>query len=91
MEPCQGVIDRSDSYCFGKDGLYAIYLIEGGTGILSLPEDSGRWDVFWFDPQTGGPLVRGTQETVEAGSWVEFGFSNPNDGRDRVLLVRRQK
>ena len=91
MEPCKGVIDRSDSYCFGKDGLYAIYLIEGGTGILSLPEESGTWDVLWFDPENGGALQRGTRETVEAGSWVEFGFSNQNYGRDQVLLLRRQK
>ncbi len=91
MEPCEGVFDRADSYCFGKDGLYAIYLIEGGTGILSLPENSGMWDVSWFDPEKGGELERGTVERVEAGPWVQFGFSKPNDGRDRVLLVRRQK
>lgn len=91
MKPCGGVIDRADSYCFGKDGLYAIYLTEGGTGILSLPEGSGTWDVDWFDPITGGALKKGTRETVDAGSWVELGFSDPNDGRDRVILLRRQK
>jgi hypothetical protein len=90
MTPCGGIIDRADSYCFGKDGLYAIYLIEGGTGILSLPEGSGTWDVHWFDPMAGGPLQRGTRETVEAGSWTELGFPAPNDGRDRVVLLRRQ-
>ncbi|MEP4050694.1 MAG: DUF5060 domain-containing protein [Litorimonas sp.] len=90
MTPCGGVIDRADSYCFGKDGLYAIYLIEGGTGILSLPEGSGTWDVDWFDPVKGGPLTRGTNETVSAGSWVQLGFSEPNDGRDRVVLLRRK-
>lgn len=91
MEPCGGVIDRADSYCFGKDGLYAIYLIEGGTGILSLPEGSGTWDVDWFDPMIGGGLERGTKRVVEAGSWVELGFSESNDGRDRVVLLRRQR
>lgn len=91
MEPCGGIIDRADSYCFGKDGLYAIYLIEGGTGILSLPEGSGHWDIEWFDPMVGGDLQRGTREMVEAGSWIELGFSIPNDSRDRVILLRRQK
>lgn len=91
MEPCAGIIDRADSYCFGKDGLYAIYLIEGGTGILNLPEGSGAWDVEWFDPVKGGPLTRGSVETVQAGSWLQLGFSAPNDGRDRVVLLRRQE
>jgi hypothetical protein len=91
MESCGGVIDRADSYCFGRDGLYAIYLIEGGTGILSLPEGSGTWDVDWFDPIIGGDLKHGTRDVVEAGSWIELGFSKPNDGRDRVVLLRRQK
>ncbi len=90
MRPCGGVIDRADSYCFGRDGLYALYLIEGGTGILSLPEGSGTWDVKWFDPVKGGALKNGTNETVKAGSWVELGFSAPNDGRDRVVLLRRR-
>jgi len=88
MSACGGIIDRPDSYCFGQDGLYAIYLIEGGTGILNLPKESGTWDVQWFDPAKGGGLTRGTRETVEAGSWVELGVSVPNDGRDRVVLLR---
>lgn len=90
MTPCGGIIDRPDTYCFGQDGLYVLYLIEGGTGILSLPEGSGTWDVEWFDPVAGGPLTRGTRETVDAGSWVELGFSAPNDGRDRVVLLRQR-
>ncbi len=89
MVPCAGIIDRADSYCFGKDGLYAIYLIEGGTGILSLPEDSGIWEIKWFDPVTGGVLQIGTHENVTAGSWVELGFPVPYDGRDRVVLLER--
>ena len=90
MTPCGGIIDRADSYCFGRDGLYALYLIEGGTGILNLPEGSGNWDVHWFDPVVGGPLQRGTLEFVEAGNWVELGFPAPYDGRDRVVLLKRR-
>ena len=90
MTPCGGIIDRADSYCFGKDGLFAIYLIEGGTGILNLPEDSGTWDVDWFDPISGGALQSGTRDRVEAGTWVELGFPVPYDGRDRVVLLRQR-
>ena len=86
MEPCGGVIDRPDSFCFGSEDIRALYLIEGGTGNLTLPE--GTWDVHWFDPVAGGPLSRGTVERVSGGQ-SQLGFAVPADGRDRVVLLRR--
>lgn len=86
MNPCGGVIDRPDSFCFGNEDIRALYLIEGGTGNLTLPE--GTWDVHWFDPVAGGPLSRGTVERVSGGQ-SQLGFAVPADGRDRVVLLRR--
>ncbi|MBU2887753.1 DUF5060 domain-containing protein [Gilvimarinus agarilyticus] len=92
MTPCaSGVIDRADSYCFAKEGeLYTLYLPEGRTGVMKLPEQH-RYALLWFDPQRGGGLKPGSVESVQGSDWVEIGLPPTNDGRDWVLLVKREK
>lgn len=89
MEPCSGIIDRADHYCFGKaNELYTAYLMDGGTATLNLPGE-GEWDVFWFDPKAGGALQRGSVNKVSSGNMTPLGKAPVRGARDWVVLLKR--
>ncbi|WP_084005306.1 Kelch repeat-containing protein [Gilvimarinus polysaccharolyticus] len=90
MAPCNdSVIDRQDTYCFAQaDKLYSLYLPEGRTGILKLPNEH-RYELHWFDPQHGGGLQGGSVKLVQGSDWVELGLPPVSDGRDWVLMIKQ--
>lgn len=92
MAPCErDVIDRGDSYCFAQaNKLYALYLPEGRTGILKLPQQH-HYALHWFDPQHGGGLQRGSIEKVQGADWIELGLPPISDGRDWVVLIKQSQ
>lgn len=82
-------MDRQDSYCFALPGeVYAIYLPEGRTAVLKLPEGD-EYSLRWYDPVWGGGLSSGSVAKVPGSDWVEVGLPPFSDGRDWVLLVRK--
>ena len=89
MESCNGLIDRSESYCFGKTGeVYAIYLPEGGTGFVKLPKGHD-YKLSWYSPVTGGALRKGNVPSVEGADRIEIGFPPTPSGEDQILLIER--
>ena len=88
MTDCRGVFDREDIYCAAKAGdTYALYLPEGGTGILSLPEGK-EYTLSWYDPISGGALQTGAITKVEGSNRIELGLPPLSNGNDWVLLIQ---
>ena len=49
----------NSAYCYAKRGeVYAVYLPDGGERDIDLTHAGGRFDVWWFNPRTGGALVK---------------------------------
>ena len=89
MESCNDLTDRSDDYCFGKEGeVYAIYLPEGGTTFMKLPKGH-EYKLSWYDPVAGGALRVGSVDKVEGADRLEVGMPPNPSGRDQVLLIQR--
>lgn len=70
--------DKHDNsrYAFAQEGkVYLVYLPNSSSypARLNLTDIEGTFDVTWFNPREGGPLVQGSVVTVEAGKWVELG------------------
>jgi len=78
-------------YCLAKPGeVYLVYLPEGGATRLDLSAASGVFQVRWFNPRSGGPLLKGPVSVVRGGSVVELGMPPSEPHQDWVILVRRQ-
>jgi hypothetical protein len=78
----------NDRYCFAKPGAsYVIYLPDGGTPDLDLTTESGIYDVFWFNPRTGGALVLGSVLTVYGGAIYNLGIPPLDITEDWVAWV----
>ena len=75
------------AYCFAKKGeIYAVYLGEGGTTDLSIP--NGTYSVEWYDPRNGGSLQAGSKERLKGPGAVSIGLPPAEEERDWVALIR---
>ncbi len=83
-------IIRDDiSYCLVKEGeVYAIYMPQGGETEIRLPQ--GDYSVEWYNPRTGGDLVKGRLTNVNGGGFRSTGNPPASDGKDWVCLIRKQ-
>ena len=78
-----------DDYCFAKLGqIYAIYLPNGGTTNLDLGDSSGTFTVHWYNPRTGGSLLKGSVGEVTGPGSVAIGHPPADSDKDWVVLIR---
>jgi hypothetical protein len=77
-------------YCLARAGeVYVVYLPEGGTATLDLGETRASFEVRWYNPRAGGPLLRGEVERVTGPGAVALGAPPAEPNEDWVVLVRR--
>jgi hypothetical protein len=90
-DPRVGNANHDNSrYCFAKaNELYLVFLPSGGTTSLDLKDASGKFQVFWFSPRSGGPLRRGATEQIQGGALADLGAAPADVDQDWVVLVRR--
>ncbi len=78
----------NDDYVLAQDnGMYAIYLPNGGTSSIDLNAASGTFSVQWYNPRTGGALQNGTITNVSASSNVSIGAPPSQINQDWVALL----
>ena len=77
-------------YCLVKPNeIYLVYLPYGGVASLDLTGTDGEFSVNWYNPRSGGEMLKTARTTVEGGSVVELGVA-PQDGeKDWAILVRK--
>lgn len=91
MKSTDSLLMESTNYCFSKPGeIYAVYLKKGKTTSLDLRGQTGTFEVFWYDPKNGGPMQKGTKETLNGGNWEGLGEGPKPENRDWVVLLKRK-
>jgi len=76
------------AFGFAKPGdTYVIYLPVGGTTNLILSNNS-VYDVFWYNPRTGGDLQMGDVSQITGHGSISIGNPPSEPGEDWVVLVR---
>lgn len=90
MRQADGLTSDNDDFVLAKDGeYYTVYLPYGEAGDveLNLSGQGGEtFDVFWYNPRTGGDLIPDGQ--VSGGGVRQIGGAPSEGGKDWVLLVR---
>lgn len=90
MKHADELTPATDDYVLAKPGdTYAVYLPAGGTATLDLSGATGRFDVKWYNPRTGGALRNGSVRSVQGGGAVGLGAAPSDGGNDWAVLVRR--
>ena len=94
MQPGNDLIRRDEGYCFAVKGeLYAAYFNMAVDQTLDLRGQEGDFEVYWYNPKTGGELKSGTIEKVSGGSVVYLGQPVKSAGSytDWTVLVRKYR
>jgi hypothetical protein len=90
MLPNHHLPSADGAYCFClKEEVYALYVPDYKRCTLNLKEASGTYNVFWFDPFSGGELQQGSVQTISGGKEQDLGFPPSRPGEDWVMLVER--
>jgi hypothetical protein len=80
----------TDDYVLAKPGsTYAVYLPNGGTSTLDLSGTTGSFEVKWYNPRKGGPLLNGSVRSVQGGGARSLGTAPSDAASDWAVLVRR--
>ena len=80
----------SSKFCFAKTGeVYLVYLPSGGTTKLDLSGVTGKFQIHWFNPRSGGPLSKGSVTTVNGGANVNVGNPPRDTEQDWLVVLRR--
>jgi hypothetical protein len=94
MTNANALIDNASNdnskYCLAKKGVvYVVYLANGGTTTLDLSDQSGSYQIRWFNPREGSAPETGTVRTINGGSKPGIGRAPNNQNKDWVVLIRR--
>ncbi len=83
--------ERHDNsrFCLAKPGeVYAIYLPNGGVTELDLGQTNRAFDLLWFNPRTGRPLLEGDVRTVVGPGRVQVGPPPAEPEQDWAALLK---
>ncbi len=78
----------SDGLALAKVGeVYAVYLEDGGSTSLNLA-DNRVYDVFWYNPRTGGALQTGSVAQITGPGSQNLGTPPSDNNQDWAILVQ---
>lgn len=82
-------VSQRDAYClYLTDKVYIVYLKNGGTATIDISGARGPFEVRWFNPRDGGPLLGGSTAAVNGGGVRSLGQPPRDKGKDWVALIR---
>jgi hypothetical protein len=90
MKPTHSLVTADGAYCLSKtDSLYALYIPDFTEADLDLTDANGQFQIRWFNPFEGGPLQKGSVETISGGELQSLGVPPARLNQDWVLLVEK--
>lgn len=92
MEPHHELASAEGVYCLAEPGnIYVVYLPSGGTTDLDMGETAGPFEIRWFNPRQGGPLLNGTLALASGPGRINIGQPLTDTDKDWVALIERVK
>lgn len=81
-----------EGYCLSKpNDVYAVYFPHGSIAPLNLRGAEGDFNIWWYDPLTGGALQQGTLVQCNAGVVVHPGYPpETEEGKDWACLITKR-
>jgi hypothetical protein len=82
---------NKDKLCLAKAGeIYLVYLAYAPTSTLDLTKVSGDFTIDWFNPVTGGQLLKGSAKSAKGGKIVSLGNPPLKANQDWVVIVKKK-
>ncbi len=91
MQHHDELTSTENDYCFARPGqIYAIYLPEGGTTNLDLGQNTSTFTVQWYNPRSGGELLKGAISEISGPGPVAIGSPPEDTNKDWVALITKK-
>ncbi|MCC4211267.1 DUF5060 domain-containing protein [Leeuwenhoekiella parthenopeia] len=95
MENHNELVNNSNNentvYCFAKPGeIYVIYINSLETASLDLNGINGKFDVKWFNPKTGGKLLKTEITELIGGGMHKLGTSPDKKQKDWTVVITKK-
>ncbi len=96
MLPARELINSEEAFCLRKSGeLYAIYLPDNQVEYtINLEEAKGDFDIKWYNPLQGGPLMEGSKIIIQGGDIRTLGSAPQLNteviDQDWIVLLRQR-
>ncbi|MHC4593603.1 MAG: DUF5060 domain-containing protein [Planctomycetota bacterium] len=89
MTPDNKLVSRAGTLVLAKPAdVYAVYLPTGGTTTLKV--EAGKYSVRWYNPRSGGRLLKGSVSEVRGPSAVSLGLPPSDIDQDWVAFVNKK-
>lgn len=83
------LVQKGD-YCLANPGKFYVVFLRNGSGTLNLENQSGEFDISWYDPRNGGSLKKNSLKSVNAGKVIELKDAPSEQSKDWVVLLRKE-
>ena len=83
------LVQKGD-YCLASPGKIYVVFLRNGSGNINLENQSGDYDISWFDPRNGGSLKTNTVKSIKAGKILELKDAPSEANKDWVVLLRKK-
>ncbi len=91
MQSADYLTKNTNDYVFADNGnTYVVYLPQVAETKLNLYGFNSKFNVKWYNPRTGGNLLKGSVKTIKGGGMVSIGLP-PNKDKDWVALITAAK
>lgn len=78
------------NHCIAKENeIYAVYLPNGGGTFINLP-DKGPYQIWWYNPRTGSPLLQGTRTHILNSGEQYIGLPPEESKMDWAVIISKQ-
>lgn len=91
MESADELTDNPTAYCLAKPGkVYTIYLPYVKKTKIDLSQDNLSFELLWYNPRSGGELMKGSVKEIEGGQNRYIGEPPSDSQSDWVVLLRKK-
>ncbi len=92
MMPADQLTEAKDDYVLARpDDVYAVYQPRGGKLTLRVGHSASGYSLHWYNPRTGGDLIKGPLGVADKNGVVTFDDAPPGpEGQDWVAIVRAE-
>jgi hypothetical protein len=93
MEPADELVADTTSYCFTNRKDQIVIFLKSGqrTTSIDVGTSGDRYSIRWFNPRTGGNLMKGTISTIQSVGIVNIGMAPTDIDLDWVVLLIKEE
>ncbi|WP_344789002.1 DUF5060 domain-containing protein [Postechiella marina] len=91
MTSNDALISTKHDYVLANEGnSYVVFLKNGGNSQLDMGNSNSKYNVLWYNPRTGGKLLKSKIKTISGSGKQDLGFPPTDKTKDWVVYLTKK-